>query len=234
MTAATPPTLPCLPGLTWSRHKMPGFKTRVAASSSGREVRAPLMANPLYEFDAVYSGLSSSTTLYAGLGGQSQQTLMAFFADMLGQYGTFLYSDPTDHIATFQPIGIGDGVTKTFTLTRTLPGGSLAEPVGWVLSLDKVYFGGVGYGVAALADAAGNALTDGSGNTLTVNQVDAYAYLVPPNQITFLVAPPASLSLAVDISFAYVCRFLDDQMDFEEFMSSLWKLDSMKFRSLKS
>ena len=40
--------------------------------------------------------------------------------------------------------------------------------------------------------------------------------------------------ITADFSYAYNCRFLDDQMDFEEFMSSLWKLDSMKFRSVKA
>ena len=56
----TPPSLPTLAGLTWSRHKKPGFSTRVASHVSGREVRVALMSYPLYEFEAVYSGLASS------------------------------------------------------------------------------------------------------------------------------------------------------------------------------
>ena len=42
MTA--PPSLPALPGLAWSRHKKPGFSTRVAQHVSGREVRVALMS----------------------------------------------------------------------------------------------------------------------------------------------------------------------------------------------
>ena len=56
----TPPSLPTLAGLAWSRHKKPGFSTRVASHVSGREVRVALMSYPLYEFEAVYNGLASN------------------------------------------------------------------------------------------------------------------------------------------------------------------------------
>ena len=65
----TPPSLPSLAGLSWSRHKKPGFSTRVASHVSGREVRVALMSYPLYEFEAVYNGLASSATpSFTGLG----------------------------------------------------------------------------------------------------------------------------------------------------------------------
>src|SRR5580658_5303897 len=101
MTA--PPTLPMLAGLSWSRHKRPGFSTRVAAHASGREVRVALMAYPLYEFESVYSGLASNpTAAFGGLGSNSLQTLMGFFLQLQGQFGTFLYSDPDDSMVTGQ------------------------------------------------------------------------------------------------------------------------------------
>src|SRR3984957_14196176 len=92
----TPPSLPGLPGLSWSRHKKPGFATRIAPHASGREVRVALMSYPLYEFEAVYNGLSSSASLFAGLGASSLQSLMGFFLQLQGQFGTFLYADPDD------------------------------------------------------------------------------------------------------------------------------------------
>jgi len=51
--------------------------------------------------------------------------------------------------------------------------------------------------------------------------------------LTFTPAPGSGVTVSADFSYAFNCRFLDDQMDFEEFMSNLWKLDSMKFRSVK-
>lgn len=203
----TPPSLPSLPGLSWSRHKKPGFSTRVASHVSGREVRVALMSYPLYEFEAVYNGLASSATpAFAGLGAASLQSLMGFFLQLQGQFGTFLYTDPDDNTIAAQAFASGDGTTTSFTMMRTL--GGFLEPVGWVTSVPNVYLNGV-------AQSAGS-----------------YS-LAAPNTLTFSSAPGSGLTVSADFSYAFNCRFLDDRMDFEEFMSNLWRLDSMKFRSVK-
>jgi hypothetical protein len=203
MTA--PPSLPSLPGLAWSRHKKPGFGTRVAPHVSGREVRVALMSYPLYEFEAVYGGLTSSANAFSGLGASSLQTLMGFFLQLQGQFGTFLYADPDDQTVSGQAFATGDGATTSFTIQRGL--GGFLEPVGWVTTLSNVYLNGV-------------------------RQTSGFM-LGTPNTLTFTVAPASGVIVSADFAYAFNCRFLDDQMDFEEFMSSLWKLDSMKFRSVK-
>jgi uncharacterized protein (TIGR02217 family) len=205
----TPAALPTLAGLTWSRHKKPGFNTRVAMHASGREVRVALYEYPLWEFEAVYSGLTSSASpaaALAGLGASSLQTLMGFFLQLQGQFGTFLYVDPDDNAVANQAIGTGNGTATAFTLARTL--GGFLEPVGWVTTLSSVYL---------------NGMQQTSGFSLT-----------PPNTLTFTSAPGSGVIVSASFSYAFNCRFLDDRMDFEEFMSALWKLDSMKFRSVKS
>jgi uncharacterized protein (TIGR02217 family) len=203
----TPPSLPSLAGLGWSRHKLPKFNTRIAAHASGREVRVALMAYPLYEFEAVYNGLTSSATLFGSLTANSLQTLMGFFLQLQGQFGTFLYTDPDDNTVTAQGIGLGDGTTTSFQFGRSL--GGFFEPVGWVTAIAAVYLNGV--------------VQSSGGYSLTT-----------PNTLVFTVAPGAGVVVSADFSYAFNCRFLDDQMNFEEFMSNLWKLDSMKFRSVKS
>ncbi len=203
----TPPSLPTLAGLGWSRHKKPGFATRVASHVSGREVRVALMEYPLYEFEAVYNGLTSSASLFAGLGASSLQTLMGFFLQLQGQFGTFLYTDPDDNTVTGQAFATGDGSTTSFTMMRTL--GGFLEPVGWVTNIADVYLNG------------------------TVQSGGAYS-LTPPNTLVFTTAPGSGAVVSAGFSYAFNCRFLDDRMDFEEFMANLWKLDSMKFRSIKS
>jgi hypothetical protein len=201
----TPPSLPSLPGLTWSRHKKPGFATRVAPHVSGREVRTALMSYPLYEFEAAYGGLSSSASAFAGLGASSLQSLMGFFLQLQGQFGTFLYADPDDQSVTGQAFASGDGTTMSFAIQRGL--GGFLEPVGWVTTLSNVYLDGV-------------------------RQTTGFA-LTTPNTLIFTAAPGSGVIVSADFAYAFNCRVLDDQMDFEEFMSSLWKLDSMKFRSVK-
>lgn len=207
---ATPPSLPSFAGLSWSRHKKPGSATRIAQHASGREVRVALYEYPLYEFEAVYNGLTSyasPTGGAAGLGASSLQNLMGFFLELQGQFGTFLYTDPDDNTVAGQVFASGDGSTTSFTMMRSL--GGFLEPIGWVSSISAVYLNGAPQPASAYSLAA-------------------------PNTLVFGSAPGAGVTLSADFSYAFNCRFLDDQMDFEEFMSGLWKLESMKFRSVKS
>lgn len=52
-----------------------------------------------------------------------------------------------------------------------------------------------------------------------------------PNSVTFSTPPSNGAVLAWTGSYAFQCRLLDDQWDFEEFMSGLWANKSVKFRS---
>ncbi|MGO9008083.1 MAG: DUF2460 domain-containing protein [Beijerinckiaceae bacterium] len=200
----SPPSFPVLAGQGWSVHKRPTFSTRVASHVSGREVRQSLYAYTLYEFELTFDGLASGSS-FPGLGSDSLQSLMGLFLQVEGQYGTFLYTDPTDNGVTGQGIAIGDGETTSFTFMRTL--GGFIEPVSWVASVANVYLNGT--------------------------PQDAGWSLTQPNTLTFSSAPGASVVITADFSYAFVCRFLDDVEDFEEFMAGLWKVDALKFRSVK-
>ena len=115
-------TFPTLNGQGWSVHKTPKFSTLIAPHVSGREVRDALYLNPIWEFEAVFDGLDSSASSYPGLGAQSLQSLMGLFLQCQGQWGTFLYNDPTDYAVSGQQIGVGNGSTTTFQLARNLGG----------------------------------------------------------------------------------------------------------------
>lgn len=200
----TPASFPALAGQGWSVHKRPTFSTRVAAHVSGREVRSPLFAFTLYEFELTYDGLASNAA-YPGLGANSLQSLMGLYLQCEGQYGTFLYTDPSDCAATGQQIGTGDGTTTSFTFLRAL--GGFVEPVSWVAAVANVYVNGT-------AEASGWTLSQ-------------------PNTLSFTTAPANGAAIGADFSYAFECRFLDDQEDFENFMSGLWQVQSLKFRSMK-
>ena len=204
MTA--PPSFPALPGLGWSVHKKPVFSTIVADHVSGREVREALYQNPIWQFELTFDALSSSPTSYSGLGANSMQTLMGFFLACQGQYNTFLYTDPSDSAATDITFAIGDGTTSVFTFSRYM--GAFLEPVGWVTSVSNVYLNGV-------------------------NQASGWS-LSTPNSLVFTSAPGAGVSVAASFTYAFECRFDSDDQDFEEFMSNLWKVDSIKFKSVRT
>jgi hypothetical protein len=316
----TPPSFPALAGQGWSVHKRPSWSTRVAPHVSGREVRVALYATTLYEFEVTYGGLDSTGQgQFANLGSQGLQILMGLFNSVQGQFGTFLYSDPTDNTVTGQDLGLGTGTTTSFTFARTL--GGFNEVVSWVTSVANVYLNGIAVpptGIApppppvlsqtaggslgaqtcfvvltlvtplgetlpsaesSLAAAADNLL--GVASPAVPAQTLATAYnvyagatsgaetlqnatpiaigtawteptsglttngavppittatgwsLVQPNALTFATAPPNSVTVSSDFSYAFVCRFLSDQADFENFMQGLWSVDSLKFRSVK-
>lgn len=194
---------PALPGQGWSVVKTPRFSTRVASHSSGREVRLGLYAHALYEFELTFDGLDSSGS-NSGLQPQSLQTLMGFWLACGGQFGTFLYVDPSDCSVASQVIAIGDGSTTSFTLGRAI--GGYFEPVSYVTSLTSVTVAGVT--TAAYASTA-------------------------PNTITFATAPANGSPVAASFAYAFQCRFIDDQVEFENFMSGLWRAKSLKFRQVR-
>jgi hypothetical protein len=203
----TPPSFPTLSGQGWSVHKKPTFSTIVAPHVSGREVRDALYQNPIWQFEAVFDGLDSSSNSYPGLAGNSLQALMGLFLQCQGQHGTFLYTDPTDSAASSSTtFATGDGVTAAFTLSRYL--GGFLEPVGWVTSLTQV-------------TVAGSIL--GSGWSLAT-----------PNTLNFTAPPADGSTIGATFAYAFQCRFDDDSQDFEQFMSNLWKADSVKFRSVRT
>jgi len=39
--------------------------------------------------------------------------------------------------------------------------------------------------------------------------------------------------ISADFSYGFLCRFLEDTLDFEEFMDNLWSLKSLKFRQVR-
>lgn len=199
-----PPTFPVLPGQGWSVHKRPQFSTRVASHVSGREVRLADYAQALYEFELRFDGLAGGSG-FPGLGGGSLQQLLGFVLAAQGQFGTFLYVDPTDCAVAGQAIATGDGATTSFPLLRTL--GGATETVGWATALTAAYVGG--------APQAG-------------------ASIIAPATLLLPSAPAAGAAVTADFAYAFPCRFTEDAQDFENVLAGLWQLGSLKFRSVRS
>ena len=204
---SAPPFFPTLAGQGWSVHKKPLFSTLIANHVAGREVRDALYANPIWQFELTFDGLDgTSAGVNGSLGPQSLQALMGLFLQMQGQFGAFLYVDPTDSFALNQNVATGDGTTTSFPLARTL--GGFTEPVGWVTSVSAVSVGGV-------------AVTSGWS-------------IRAPSSLTFATAPAAGAAIVASFAYAFLCRFDGDDLDFEQFMANLWKAESVKFRSLRA
>jgi uncharacterized protein (TIGR02217 family) len=198
-----PPVFPALPGQGWSVKETPTNSTLIAAHASGREVRSALWVNPLRQFEFVFDGLASNAA-YPGLYARSKQMLLDVYVAAQGQFGTFIYTNPSDCTAKGAALGTGDGSTTAFAARRQLI--ATWEPVPAVTYLDAVYLDG--------APQSGWSLR-------------------PPASIVFAAPPAAGLVVTADFSFGWVCRFLTDALEFEEFMSNLHTVRSVKARQVR-
>ena len=59
---SAPPVFPTLRGQGWSVHKKPTFANIVASHVSGREVRAALYQNPIWQFELAFDCLDGTTS----------------------------------------------------------------------------------------------------------------------------------------------------------------------------
>lgn len=175
----------------------------VADHLSGRSVRTSLYGG-LYEFEVGFDGLAADAVQNPGLAAQSLQSIMGLYLQCCGALGEFLYTDPNDDGATNQFIATGDGTTTQFKFTRSI--GAATDPVGYVTSVASVTLNGV--------------------------SVSNWT-LIAPNILSFSTAPAAGALVAASFAYAFVCRFLDDSLEFENFMQNLWSAKSVKFRSVR-
>ena len=218
------PVLPFLPGQDIAVSKAPQWSTGVIRTASGRERRTAYWSYPLWKFELNYGVIRHRP---------SQPELAAmweFFNAMQGQFGPWLFVDPTDcQLPTSlildssgQPItdssgafitdgsstpasyafATGDGSTTSFQLTRLI--NSFAEPV---------------YSVFEPAIFDNGAL--------------AGAHTVANGKVTFSVAPAAGHALSWFGYFYFGCRFLQDDLSFEQIVRQLWSGKSLKFTSLR-
>ena len=114
-----------LPGLTYSVHKKPYFKTNIKEAANGNETRNSLMPMPRWDFEFTYEFLEDSSGSESSL-----KTIMGFFLARNGSYDSFLVKDPDDYLVTSGSIGTGDGTTTAFYFVRTM--GEFSEIVGQV------------------------------------------------------------------------------------------------------
>jgi hypothetical protein len=201
-----PVGFPVLPGLGWSVHRRPNWRTIIFPHMSGAEVRTPLWPYPLWEFELTIDGLTASATQFNSLGANSLQTMLGFYLQQSGQLGAFLFRDPEFNYQPGSQIGTADGNTTDFPFMRSV-GGAYWEPVSWVTGTPIVYLNGV-------AQATGYSL-------------------MRPNLLHFWTPPAAGAAITADVSYYFLCRFIDDSEDFQQQMINLWDLKAIKFRQLR-
>lgn len=144
--------------------------------------------------------------------------------------------------AVYETVAESDSVPGTpgpYTIT-------VAQAASYI-SDGGVTLAGVPLTVVASAPAANQYSVNTTTGVYTFNAaqqaaavVITYTYLVSPsaysilmpNQLLFGSAPTSGLILTADFDFYFVCRFLDDVADFENFGNGLWNLQKCNFISV--
>ena len=138
---------------------------------------------------------------------QEMQSLAGFYNARQGAFDTFLFNDPDDNTVTLQALGTGNAVTTQFQLVRSFGGN--VEPVWDTNSSPLIYVNGI-------------LKTFGTDYTIGLTGL-----------ITFTVAPGAGLAVAWTGTYYWRCRFLKDNLSFQQFMRQLWTLRSLEFITVK-
>lgn len=207
------PIYPTLDGLGYSVTWMPEFANLPTERSANKaEVDIAMANTPIHEFELTYDFLRNYTSP------NEFKKFMGFFLRMRANVGRFLFRNPDDYLTTGEPVlPVTDGVLTDFgPIQRTFGVGDDVgiEPVGYVNTLETV-----------------NVYLDGvlqSGATYTIDQS------FPMNQLVhFLVAPAAGKDVTIDCQYYYYCKFAEENMTFEKFMSTLWNIKRVTLRSLR-
>jgi uncharacterized protein (TIGR02217 family) len=190
---------PTLAGLAFNVTRNPVWATQVRNASSGRQYTLSKRIYPLWHFKLPFEVLRAAGSW------TEWQTLVGFINARRGRYDDFLYLDPRDNAAVNETFGIGDGVTTTFPLTRTL--GGFVEPVGGCVT-----------GGAVIK-------VDGTARSVT--------FSADWSQVTFASAPAAASVLTWSGQFYFRCRFMQDEISFEQFLQDMYSAKSVEFQSFR-
>lgn len=134
------------------------------------------------------------------------QQIEGLFLTMRGSYDNFKFDDPNNNTVMNGVIGTGNGTNKAFVLARNT-GPSYYEAIGLVNQIANVKINGV-----------------------TINPADYSLSL--PNVIVFDTAPPNGHVVTATFTYYYLCRFGEDQHEYEQFMYRLYQLNQMTLKTV--
>jgi uncharacterized protein (TIGR02217 family) len=189
---------PVLPGLMWDVTRTPAFATKIQRASSGKETRIAYMTAPIWRWVLKYDVLRQNTVT------TELSQLLGFFNARRGKFDSFLYTDPIDNAVVAAQIGVGDGATTVFQLTRAF--GGFTENV---------------YDLNGAASIYKNGVLQASGYSVSATGL-----------LTFTAAPAAGVVITWTGSYYWRVRFDQDMAEANNFLVGLWDMKQLAFVSV--
>jgi uncharacterized protein (TIGR02217 family) len=189
---------PVLPGLMWDVTRTPEFATKIQRASSGKETRIAYMTAPIWRWVLKYDVLRQNTVT------TELSQLLGFFNARRGKFDSFLYTDPIDSAVVAAQIGVGDGATTVFQLTRAF--GGFTENV---------------YDLNGAASIYKNGVLQASGYSVSATGL-----------LTFTAAPAAGVVITWTGSYYWRVRFDQDMAEANNFLVGLWDMKQLAFVSV--
>jgi len=146
--------------------------------------------------------------LRSGQSFSEMQDIAGFFNARGGSFDSFLYFDIDDATVIDQSFGVTVNGQANYQLVRSF--GGFVEPV----------FSPIGTPIVKVNGVTQTPITQYTVSTLGV------ITLIPTPSI-------AGQTLTWSGSYYYRCRFLQDNIDFEQFLQHLWHLKKIEFTSIK-
>lgn len=188
------PIYPVMTGLTFPVVRVPAMKTNIQECVSGRESAVGMWSFPRWKYTLTYSFLTQT----------DYDTIVNFFLAQRGRANPFWFDDRNANTLTNSVIGIADGVTKDFQITRLI--GNINEPV---------------FGTKA------NMVVTSAGHS-------SIEYNITAGKVSFTTAPASgSGNITVSGGYYARVRFKEDEMNIEEFMYQLHELKTVELLSVK-
>jgi hypothetical protein len=135
------------------------------------------------------------------------QAIAGFFEQMSGADEPFWVAPPGLSATSGQAIGAGDGLTTVFPLVASIGG-----------------YSGLVYGTSGVSAVYLNDVSQPNGWSFSSGYLPA---------VTFASAPGAGVAITADFGILWLCRFSEDVQDFEEFMTMLWALRTLRLTTVR-
>lgn len=185
----------------------------IGTTKSLREMRYPQQIIPLWDIEVPFEELVDQTqnqTPYAPFAGTANyMQLVQLFLMMYGKTGVFAFNAPWDNSRANQIITTNSANGQTaFPVFETWGSTGVATefPVGMINEVTTVYVNGT--------------------------PVSPTTYSISRSYVNFESPPAAGSTISLTFTFYYLCRFTEDEQDFDEFSKNRWQVPSLKFRAV--